>query len=372
MPPTTGDAATLRARSLVDDVTGHPPVAGLSAALVGPGRTGVDAAATGVTDVRTGRAMTTRTLLHACSMSKLVAAVTVVRLAQDGVLDLDADIDDLVGAGGWRLARPPGSPVTLRSLLSHQAGISDAPGSFAPLHPGLVVDVEALLAGATPHHRGPVVASRAPGQFEYSDAGYCVVEHVVREATRRPYSHVANDLVLGPLGLAGAGAAWAAAEVGSDADHVGRVASHDVAVGHDSRGLVVRHERPVYPGLAAAGLWATPTALATLLADLLASWHGDPGVLSPQSVRDLWTAPGETRFAALGAFLLRHDGEVVVQTHGWGEGFQGIARVHLDRRTVVVAMTNTDPGVDQDASVLGAIADTVTEQPRSAADPGPR
>lgn len=352
------------ARALVESLRGEQPVSGLSVAVAGPGRAVVDAAAVGVADARTSRTLTPETLLHACSMSKLVAAVTVVRLWQDGALDLYADVDDMLGSSGWSMVRPPGERVTPAHLLSHQGGIVDPPDSFAPSDPGRVWDVAALLRGETAHHAGPVVATSSPGQsFAYSDAGFCVLEQVVRTVTGRPYSAVVDELVLEPLGLAHPEAtAWATAEVGSPAVQRDRLVGDAAAVGHDADGRVVRHERPLYPGLAAAGLWATPTALATLLVDLLGSWHQSHGVLSAQSARALWTAPGAVGYAALGAFLLRHGAETVVQTHGWGEGFQGVARVHLDRRTVVVAMMNTDPGVDQDSSAVGAIADAVTQQ----------
>jgi CubicO group peptidase (beta-lactamase class C family) len=65
------------------------------------------------------------TIFQACSISKHVAAFGALRLVADGVLDLDADIEDYLSS--WRL--PAGGQgwrprVTLRQLLAHTAGLS--------------------------------------------------------------------------------------------------------------------------------------------------------------------------------------------------------------------------------------------------------
>ena len=354
------------------------PSVGLSVAVGGSGLE-PDAGATGLADVRTGRPLRPGTLLHACSMSKLVAAVAVLRLAELGTVDLHADVERHLDAPLARSDDDPARPVTLAHLLSHQAGFVDPDAAGEPVAPGPAPDVAALVRtglGTTtglgtstgPGTTGPAPVTVPPGEgFAYSDVGYWVVEHVVARATGRPYADVVDDLVLAPLGLTGpaagpgASTAWAYVDAGAGG-RAERVVDDLAAVGHTTSGGVVAGDRAVYRGLAAAGLWATPTALALLLTDLVDSWHGSSdGVLTPTSARTLWSAPGPTSYAALGAFLLRHRTETVVQTHGWGAGFQAVARAHLDRRSVVVAMMCSDPVTDQDGSAVGAVADACTE-----------
>ena len=57
-------------------------------------------------------------LLQAGSISKAVAALVALRLVEQGVLSLDADVNDALTS--WRVQAE--EPVTLRQLLSHTAG----------------------------------------------------------------------------------------------------------------------------------------------------------------------------------------------------------------------------------------------------------
>src|SRR5579863_7263588 len=67
-----------------------------------------------------GPPVTPDTLFQAGSISKPVAAMAALHLAQQGKLPLDADINTLLKS--WKLREDPsagGKPVTLRELLSH-------------------------------------------------------------------------------------------------------------------------------------------------------------------------------------------------------------------------------------------------------------
>ena len=68
------------------------------------------ARAYGVADVATGRAVETTTRFQAASISKPLTAMAAVKLAQDGRLDLDADVNTYLKS--WRV---PTSDLTRRS-----------------------------------------------------------------------------------------------------------------------------------------------------------------------------------------------------------------------------------------------------------------
>jgi CubicO group peptidase (beta-lactamase class C family) len=71
-----------------------------------------------------GRAVTIDDPARVASISKLVVAIGVMRLVEQGKLDLDRDVNDYLG---WRVRNPafPDAPITLRALLSHQSGLRD-------------------------------------------------------------------------------------------------------------------------------------------------------------------------------------------------------------------------------------------------------
>lgn len=317
----------------------------------------------GTADRRTAAAAGEGTLFHACSATKTVTALAVLRLADAGLVDLDADVDTVLG--GWHLDRPAHGPApTVAHLLSHTAGIDDAPGSFTPLaDPVVVLD---LLKGATPAHEGVVRAGRAPGtRFAYSDAGYAVVEHAIEQVTGMPVAAALDAWVLAPLGL-GRSLLWEepTGALGSVQVPVGRVGAAvlaDAAAGHEPDGAVVAAGRARYPGLAGSGLWSTPGDLATLLSDLLAARHGSTSaLLRPQSARRMLSPAGPEPYAGLGVFLSGTGLSTRAQTQGWGAGFQCAAVAEVSSRSVAVAMINADPGTDQASSVVGATLDAVT------------
>lgn len=75
------------------------------------------------------------------------------------------------------------SKVTLRLLLSHQGGIRDGEGSFGIYNPSdgypQLIDI---LEGKTNYHPDTVEVRYAPGtEFEYSDAGFCIVEQLLTD-----------------------------------------------------------------------------------------------------------------------------------------------------------------------------------------------
>jgi CubicO group peptidase (beta-lactamase class C family) len=121
----------------------------------------------------------------AYSVTKLITATVVLRLAADGRIGLD----DLARAH-LRTVRPADETITVRDLLTHTAGVQDPDELFADRVPELVTLV------------GPVVASVGPrGTFSYSNGGYGLLGQLVADVTGGTYPEAATQMVLGPLGM---------------------------------------------------------------------------------------------------------------------------------------------------------------------------
>src|SRR5438067_3655418 len=87
------------------------------------------AKAYGVSDVDTGQPVDTGTVFQAASISKPIFAMAVVKLAQDGRLSLDSDVNSYLKS--WHVPESDltrSQAVTLRSLLSHTSGADDGFG----------------------------------------------------------------------------------------------------------------------------------------------------------------------------------------------------------------------------------------------------
>jgi D-alanyl-D-alanine carboxypeptidase len=118
------------------------------------------------------------------SISKVVTALTVLGLVDDGLLTLDTEAGDILP---WLPAalRAPG--VTVRRLLQHTAGL---PASIDALQ-----DETAQLASA-------VAPPPEPGRtFHYSNVGFLVLGRIATALTGTPLPELVAAKVLGPAGM---------------------------------------------------------------------------------------------------------------------------------------------------------------------------
>ena len=81
----------------------------------------------GVRNFETNEPVEANDPVRIASISKLIMAITTMRLVDEGKVDLDADVSDYVG---FTLRAPgyPDTPVTLAQVLMHRAGLRDARG----------------------------------------------------------------------------------------------------------------------------------------------------------------------------------------------------------------------------------------------------
>jgi len=114
--PTTEDAI-IRADALFEQAVASPTVPGISVAIAG--RNGlIWARGFGWADVENRVPMTIRTKLRIGSVAKPFTAAALMRLYEQGKIDLDADVRTYVPA--WPESQPV---ITLRQLTSHTSGI---------------------------------------------------------------------------------------------------------------------------------------------------------------------------------------------------------------------------------------------------------
>jgi CubicO group peptidase (beta-lactamase class C family) len=146
--------------------------------------------------------VTERTLFRVASISKLVVAVGVMRLVEQGRLNLDDDVSTLLG---WRLRHPqfPERPISLRLLLSHRSGLSDGGESY--FFDGRTRLQDVLQPGGRHYREGQNWrAGKAPGEwFEYVNLNFGVIATVMEQATGERFDRLMQRLVLQPLGLRG-------------------------------------------------------------------------------------------------------------------------------------------------------------------------
>lgn len=147
----------------------------------------------GLANKESGRTVEANDPVRIASISKLIMAITALKLVDEGKLDLDRDVSDYLG---WKLRSPfhPDAPVTLAHLLSHRAGLSDKAGYSIPLGESL----EARLADPDAWRE-----TGKPGEaaFEYANLGSPLVATALEAASGERYDRLVERLVFKPLGV---------------------------------------------------------------------------------------------------------------------------------------------------------------------------
>lgn len=285
----------------------------------------------GLADVASGREVTSETLFQAASISKPVAAMAALRLVQQGALDLDDDVNSHLTA--WSVPEHEWSEseaVTLRRLLSHTAGTTVhgfpgyARGSEIPT-------AVAVLDGAG--NTDPVVVDIEPGsRFRYSGGGYTIVQQLLDDLSGKPFEELLAESVLDPLGMT-------RSSFGTPKEAP--------ASGYRSDDTVVEGDWHVYPELAAAGLWTTPSDLARFA---LALQQGANAVLDAEHVEAMLTPVVDRQGLGPGV------GGKEFGHGGANEGFRCLLTAALDGSWGVAVMTNSDSGSALAQEVLLTLA----------------
>jgi len=142
------------------------------------------------------------TVFSTASMSKWFTAFGVMKLVEDGELELDKPISEYLSR--WEL--PPSqfdnNQVTVRRLLSHTAGFTDGLGFGDYEADEELPTLEESLAHprASSNRDINIVVSYAPGtEWRYSGGGYLLLELVVEEVSRQPFAEYMRSSVFGPL-----------------------------------------------------------------------------------------------------------------------------------------------------------------------------
>ncbi len=238
-------------------------------------------------------------LFQAGSVSKPMFALTLLRYVDKGLIDLDADISDVVPEFVKK------GPVTFSALLSHTAGynLHGFPGYRADHEP---LSLEDVLNGKgnTPKLRRIRPYGR---QHMYSGGGITLAQLAFERITGTTLREAFQREVAEPLGLKRTGFFQPL-----DEDLVANAAfGFRLAQKED-----LAHGYHYYPEHAAAGLWTTPTELVKIGLELSKSYHKD-GFLKKKTARRMMTPVMDSYGLCLGVWesealkdsVAGHDGE---------------------------------------------------------------
>lgn len=322
--------------------TYHVP--GLSIAVIENYKV-VDVKAYGVIQAGSSTPVTTHMLFQAGSISKPVAATAALYLVEHGKLSLDEDVNEKLKT--WKVPEnefTQTQKVTLRRLMSHSGGLTVHGFPGYDVNDSLPSLVQ-VLNGEKPANTAPIRVDIVPGtKTRYSGGGVTIEQLLMMDVSGKAFPAFMRETVLDKIGM-------------SDSSYeqpLPAARAANTAGGTYADGKPVHGKWHIYPEMAAAGLWTTPTDLAKFAIEIALSRQGKANhVLSQKITQEMLTPVMDE--AGLG-FFLEKEKPGQFGHNGADEGFQALLTMNADTGSGAVLMANSDNGISVMDTVLRRIA----------------
>lgn len=330
----------------------HHKVPGISFALIQNGELAW-AQGYGSISASSEQAVTVNTVFQAASIAKPVTAFAVMRMQDQGVIDINADIEkyltSLTLAAGEQTAE---NPVTFKNLLDHSSGLTA--GGYLGYEKGSAIpsDIQTFNGEAPAINKASRVETIPGTSVSYSGAGYTLVEIALSDTLKQPFEGVMAAWVLSQVGM----------ENSSFALDYPQQEGVQTALGHEPSGKTITGGWRVHPEQAAAGLWSTPTDLAKFAIETTKAYQGQSKLLSQAAAREMLAPimPEQDLSEQFGGqpamtFIVSGEGEQLLFQHGGGtRGYSCFMVMYPETGNGAVFMTNSDAGYSIGLEMLRA------------------
>ncbi|HRH44298.1 MAG TPA: serine hydrolase, partial [Pyrinomonadaceae bacterium] len=148
----------------------------------------------GFSNPQTKMPITTETVFRVGSVSKLFTDIAIMRLVEQGKVDLDAPITNYLP--DFKPKNPFNKPITLRQLMSHRAGLVREPpiGSYFD-------SVNSSLADSVKSLNQTFLVYAPETRTKYSNAGVATVGYVLEKTQKQAFADYLKQNLLDPLGM---------------------------------------------------------------------------------------------------------------------------------------------------------------------------
>jgi CubicO group peptidase (beta-lactamase class C family) len=220
------------------------------------------------------------TVFQLASYSKEITDFLTVRLADEGVLKLDANVNTYLKS--WKLPesdRAKNHPVTVRSLIDGTSGINVS-GFYGYDKGAPLPTTIQLLNGEKPANNEPIKVISEPGSIiRESGGGYMVLQQLLEDVAGKSYETLLQQKVFKPLGMLHSSSR--------------QPAQANVTNGFWKKGEQIKGGWFVYPQLASSGTWSTPADLAKMVLEIQRALKGQSKIISKKAALQLISITGE-------------------------------------------------------------------------------
>lgn len=282
----------------------------------------------GFADSSENRPVTTETMFLAGSISKPVAAIRAHQLAEEGIINLDSNVNKYLTS--WKVPDndfTKKEKVTTKRILNHTAGLTV--WGFPGYDKGdTIPSVANVLDGKG--NTDSVRVYKEPGEsWMYSGGGYTIMQLMITDLEKKPFPEIMQANVLDPLGMSAS----------TFENPLPQKYHAMAATGFRANGAEVEGKWPIYPEMAAAGLWTTPSQLLLWAKEIQQIQRTQKDGLLKVSTVNAMLTPGMNNHG-LGPGVSEH-------TFGHGgadKGFRANLVAWKEFPVAVVIMVNSDNG----------------------------
>ena len=275
----------------------------------------------GFADIENGIPVTDSTQFLLASMSKLFTGTATMQLKEDGMLQLNNDINEYLP---WPLNHPTQSttPMTIQQLMTHTSSIKDNWSAMSNYYgyPDPTISLEACMQDyftvtGQNYNANQNFLSAPPGTvFNYSNMATALNGYITEIVSSMPFDDYCDEHIFEPLCMEKT--AWHMADL--DSNEVARPYSY-------SNGNFIANPHYGFADYPDGQLRSSITDLANyMIAFLNGGSLGSNAILSPSSVSEMWTQqiPSIESKQGLNWYkeLLYHSGgETLLWGHNGGE-----------------------------------------------------
>ena len=331
-PDTTYVGAIRELTRIIPEFMQRLQVPGASIALV-DGQRVVWSRGFGHTDLTKRHQVTPETLFSLQSISKTYTAIGVLRAIDKGLLQLDDPLKKFLPAFTVRsrLGSDQADRITIRHLLSHQAGFGhEAPigGNFDDRPTTFEDHIRSIsdswLLFPVGHH------------YSYSNLGIDLAGYVMQVISKKPFAAYMKDEVFTPLGMDS-----------STFDQVRAFRHHSIAKGHERDRIVPDLQIVIVPS---GGMYSSVIDMAKFVMFELANGRvGGRQVLSLERLHEMATPQfslvEQQGGYGLGLGVSQQYGTKMQQHGGGGYGYSTQQTWLPEYQLGVVVLTNSNSGI---------------------------
>jgi len=284
----------------------------------------------GVADANTNLPVDSNTMFEACSMSKPVFALLVLKLVEQGKLDLDKPLYSYLPENFICEDDDYSKQITTRMILSHTSGMPN-------------------WRKGDEERNAPIPIYFKPGtRFNYSGEGIYYLQRVVDKITNQSLEDYAKENLFDKLGLNSTSFVW------------NEKNDNQIATGHNVDGKCNERKKYVHSN-AAYSLYTTAVEYAKLIMDILKPTNQTDYSLSDQMINEMLThqvrvdnrevidRPGRNyglfAFRGLGwAIDSTITGDVIYHSGSNQTGFRCYSQFSPKDKSGIVIMTNGENG----------------------------